>query len=44
MAEMETKKVQVESELAICVSNAFKSFSDTCVLNGLTMSVPSGSM
>ncbi|XP_060841038.1 ABC transporter G family member 23-like [Rhopalosiphum padi] len=44
MAEMETKKVQVESELAICVSNAFKSFSDTCVLNGLTMSVPSGSI
>ncbi|XP_022175206.1 ABC transporter G family member 23-like [Myzus persicae] len=45
MAEIGTKKMQVESELAICISNAFKNFSsDTCVLNGLNMSVPLGSI
>ncbi|XP_050054541.1 ABC transporter G family member 23-like [Aphis gossypii] len=44
MAEIENKKIQVESELAICILNAFKSFSDTCVLNGLNMSVPLGSI
>jgi len=45
MAEIGTKQIQVEPELAICISNAFKHFSaDTCVLNGLNMSVPLGSM
>ncbi|XP_029343800.1 ABC transporter G family member 23-like isoform X2 [Acyrthosiphon pisum] len=45
MAEIGTKQIQVESELAICISNAFKYFStDTCVLNGLNMSVPLGSI
>lgn len=44
MAEIENKKIQAESELAICILNAFKSFSDTCVLNGLNMSVPLGTM
>ncbi|KAF0762245.1 ABC transporter G family member 23-like [Aphis craccivora] len=44
MAEIVNKKIQTESELAICILNAFKSFSDTCVLNGLNMSVPLGSI
>lgn len=46
MAEMQTKMVQAQSELAICISNAVKSFSPDgiSVLDGLSMSIRSGSM
>lgn len=45
MSEIATEMVQVKSELAICVLNAFKKFStDKCVLNGFNMNVSSGSM
>lgn len=47
MAEetVETDMAHVQSELAISIVNAYKTFSPaTIVLNGLNMSIPSGSM
>lgn len=42
---IESNIVQVEESKALCVLDAFKTFSpDTCVLSGLNMNVPLGSM